>query len=173
MSVEPDPSLPPNPTLLAALYQVTARWYANDAQLVWRRLSLFVTLNTGLIAAQVFASHLHFAVRIALPLLGVIFTFCWFLLLRRMWHYQDFQAAVLRDQEYAMGLDHLGAYSRAYAIRNQPAEVEISGMTFSDAKLSKRSFRNRHFTIALIPVFICFHLAFLTAAIAGINFNHP
>jgi hypothetical protein len=49
MGTEPDPS---NPTLLAALYQVTARWYANDAQLVWRRLTLFVTLNTGLIAAQ-------------------------------------------------------------------------------------------------------------------------
>lgn len=65
----------------------------------------FLSLNTGLIAAQVFASHLHVALRITLPLLGVIFTFCWFLLLRRMWHYQDFQAAVLRDQEHAMSLD--------------------------------------------------------------------
>ena len=170
MSTEPDPSLPPNPTLLAALYQATARWYANDAQLVWRRLTLFVSLNTGLIAAQVFASHLHLALRMALPLLGIIFTFCWFLLLRRMWHYQDFQAAVLRDQEHAMGLDHLGAYSRAYAIRNQRAEVDISGVRFSAAQLSS-NFRNRHFTTSLIPVFICFHVAFLVAAIAGVRFQ--
>ncbi|HEY6806126.1 MAG TPA: hypothetical protein VI306_21275 [Pyrinomonadaceae bacterium] len=170
MSAEPDSSLPTNPTLLAALYQVTARWYANDAQLVWRRLALFVSLNTGLIAAQVFASHLHLALRIALPLLGIIFTFCWFLLLRRMWHYQDFQAAVLRDQEHAMGLDHLGAYSRACAIRNQPEEVNISGLRFSAAQLSS-NFRNRHFTLSLIPVFICFHIAFLAAAIAGVSFQ--
>src|SRR5215204_4981867 len=74
MSTQTNPAHEPNPTLLAALYQVTARWYANDAQLVWRRLTLFVTLNTGLIAAQVFASQLHVAIRIALPLLGVIFS---------------------------------------------------------------------------------------------------
>ncbi len=169
MSTELNPSQQPNPTLLAALYQVTARWYANDAQLVWRRLALFVTLNTGLITAQVFTSHLHLAVRITLPLLGVIFSFCWFLLLRRSWHYQDFQAAVLRDQEHAMGLDHLGAYSRAYAIRHQSTKVCISGESFSAEQLSS-GFRNRHFTMSLIPVFICFHVALLSAAIAGVNF---
>jgi hypothetical protein len=87
-----------------------------------------------------------------------------------MWHYQDFQAAVLRDQEHAMGLDHLGAYSRAYAIRNQPEEVNISGLRFSAAQLSS-NFRNRHFTMSLIPVFICFHVAFLAAAVAGVRFQ--
>jgi len=170
MSTEPNSAQQPNPTLLAALYQVTARWYGNDAQLVWRRLTLFVTLNTGLIAAQVFSSQLHIAIRIALPMLGVIFSLCWFLLLRRMWHYQDFQAAVLRDQEHAMGLDHLGAYSRAYAIRHQSSEVNVSGMSFSAAQLSS-NFRNRHFTMSLIPVFICFHVALLAAAIAGVSFQ--
>jgi hypothetical protein len=172
MSTETNPAQEPNPTLLAALYQVTARWYANDAQLVWRRLTLFVTLNTGLIAAQVFASQLHVAIRIALPLLGVIFSFCWFLLLRRMWHYQDFQAAVLRDQEHAMGLEQWGAYSRAYAIRHQPTAVHISGMSFSAAQLSS-NFRNRHFTMALIPVFICFHVALFAAALAGVSLQAP
>jgi hypothetical protein len=168
MSTEPSPPQQPNPTLLAALYQVTAGWYANDAQLVWQRLALFVTLNTGLIAAQVFASELHLLIRIALPLLGVIFSCCWFLLLRRMWHYQDFQAAVLRDQEHAMGLDQLGAYSRAYAIRNQSVKVHISGLNFSATQLSS-NFRNRHFTISLIPVFICFHVALFAVAIAGVS----
>jgi len=170
MSTEPNPEQKPNPTFLAALYQVTAQWYANDAQLVWQRLTLFVTLNTALIAAQVFASDLHLAIRVALPLLGVIFSFCWFLLLRRMWHYQDFQSAVLRDQEHAMGLDNLGAYSRAYAIRYGSAEVHISGMSFSAVQLSS-NFRNRHFTMSLIPVFICFHVALLVAAIAGVSFQ--
>jgi hypothetical protein len=170
MNPESQPSQPPNPTLLAALYQVTARWYANDAQLVWRRLALFVTLNTGLVTAQIFASHLQLVVRIILPVLGIVFCLCWFYLLRRLWHYQDFQAAVLRDQEQAMGLSHLGAYSRAYAIRHQKAKVEISGVRFSAAQLNSR-FRNRHFTKALIPVFICFHLAFLMAAIAGVSFR--
>jgi hypothetical protein len=69
-----------------------------------------------------------------------------------------------------MGLDHLGAYSRAYAIRNQPEEVIISGLGFSSAQLSS-NFRNRHFTMSLIPVFICFHIAFLAAAIAGVKFQ--
>lgn len=172
MSTEPNSSQQSNHASLAALYQVTARWYANDAQLVWRRLALFVTLNTGLITAQVFASHLHLAVRLTLPLLGVIFSLCWFLLLRRSWRYQDFQAAVLRDQEQAMGVAHLGAYSRAYAIRHEPAgvQVHISGENFSAEQLSS-SFRNRHFTMALIPVFICFHVALLTVAIAGVNLN--
>jgi hypothetical protein len=169
-SSDSSPSQQPNPTLLAALYQVTARWYANDAQLVWRRLTLFVTLNTGLIAAQIFASQLHLVIRIAMPLLGVVFSLCWFFLLRRMWNYQDFQAAVLRDQEYAMGLERLGVYSRAYAIRQLAEEVDISGIRFSSAKLSS-SFRNRHFTMALIPVFICFHGALLAAAIARVSFH--
>lgn len=170
MSTEHGPAQQPDPTLMAALYQVAAGWYANDAQLVWQRLSLFVTLNTGLIAAQVFASELHLFIRFALPLLGVIFSLCWFLLLRRMWHYQDFQAAVLRDQEHAMGLDHLGAYSRAYAIRHQAVKVQvhISGLSFSAAQLSS-NFRNRHFTMSLIPVFICFHVALLAVAIAGVD----
>jgi|ERR1043166_1937279 hypothetical protein len=172
MSTEPNPAEQPDSNLLAALYQVTAAWYANDAQLMWQRVTVFVTLNTGLIAAQVFASELHIVIRIALPLLGVIFSLCWFFLLRRMWHYQDFQRAVLRDQELAMGLDHLGVYSRAYSIRNQQANVNISGLDFSAAKLSS-NLRNRHFTMSLIPVFACFHIALLTAAIAGVNLQAP
>jgi hypothetical protein len=168
MSSEPNPSPQPNSTLLAALYQVTAAWYINDAQLMWERVTLFVTLNTGLIAAQVFASRLHLTIRIALPLLGVIFSLCWFLLLRRMWHVQDFQRAVLRDQELAMGLDHLGVYSRAYSIRHQRTNVNISGLNFSAAKIAS-NLRNRHFTNSLIPVFACFHIALLASVIAGVS----
>jgi hypothetical protein len=47
MSTGTNPAQEPNPTLLAALYQVTARWYANDAQLVhflWIILPLFISL---------------------------------------------------------------------------------------------------------------------------------
>ncbi len=162
-----EPPQPPNVTLLAALYQVTARWYANDAQLVWRRLSLFVTLNTGLLGTQVFASHLHLGVRIALPLLGIFLTAGWFFLLRRAWRYQDFQAAVLRDQEVAMGLSHLGAFSRSRTIRDGTA-MQISNEGFSRNQLASW-FRNRHFTLFLLPVFIGFHCTLLIAAIAGID----
>ena len=167
---EAKPSQPPNATLLAALYQVTARWYANDAQLIWRRIALFTTLNTGLLTAQVFASHLHLAVRVALPLLGIAFSCYWFALIRRTWRYQDFQAAVLRDQERAMGLEELGAFSRVWAIRHQPqpAEVEISGVTFYGSQLTG-SLRNREFMKILIWVFICFHAVLLFVAVARVS----
>jgi len=69
-----------------------------------------------------------------------------------------------------MDLDHLGAYIRAYATRNQPEGVNISGLRFSAAQLSN-NFSNQHFTMSLIPVFICFHIAFLAAAIAGVSFQ--
>lgn len=158
--------------LLAALYQVAGRWYANDAQLVWRRLALFVSLNTALIGAQTFASNLHTAIRIALPLLGLTISVGWYFMLRRMWNYQDFQAAVLRDQEQAMGYAHLGAYSRAVAIRSQQGIVEIAGVRFS-AKMLASPFRNRDFTILLAIVFVCFQLVLLLAAATGTSLEAP
>ena len=36
----------PSDTALAAAYQVTARWFASEQQLIWRRTALFVTLNS-------------------------------------------------------------------------------------------------------------------------------
>jgi len=170
MNTPPEQPQPPNSTLLAALYQVTARWYANDAQLIWRRIVFFTTLNTGLLTAQVFASHLHLIVRVALALLGVGMSWYWFALVRRTWRYQDFQAAVLRDQERAMSLDELGAFSRVWAIRHQaqPAEVQISGVGFSGSQLTG-SMRNREFMKILIWVFICFHAALLFAALFGLS----
>jgi hypothetical protein len=85
-----------------------------------------------------------------------------------MWAYQDFQAAVLRDQERAMGLSELGAYSRSRAIRLQDDEIVISGVAFSKGKLGA-GFRNRHFTQLLIPVFILFHLTLFFAAVFGVS----
>lgn len=166
MRAQPNPRQQPNVTALAALYQVTAGWYANDAQLIWQRLALFITLNTGLITAQVFASHLLLVIRITLPSLGVILSSYWYRLLQRSWSYQDFQAAVLRDQEKAMNLAHLGAYSRAWAIRHHTGSVDIAGASFSAAQLASR-IRNRHFTLLLIPIFICMHAALFWFAIAG------
>ena len=170
MSTEPDPTHAPTATCLAALYQVTARWYANDAQLIWRRIALFTTLNFGLVTAQVFALHLHLVIRMALPVLGIAFSSYWLWLIRRTWRYQDYQKAVLRDQERAMGLEHLGGFSRVWAIRHPPQQetVEISGLSFRSSELIG-SRPNLYFTIILGCVFIFFHLVLLFAAVAGIS----
>jgi hypothetical protein len=170
MNSEPDPTQAPKETLLAALYQVTARWYANDAQLIWRRLTLLTTLNSGLLTAQVFGSHLSPLVRVPLPLLGIALSWYWLALISRTWRIQDYQAAVLRDQECKMGLAHLGAFSRLRDIREtgQPDPVVISGVSFLASEFSGSRY-NRTFSTILSRVFLCLHIGLLILALAGVS----
>lgn len=170
MNTQPEQPQPQNHTLLAALYQVTARWYANDGQLIWRRITFFTTLNTGLLTAQVLAPHLQLVVRLILGVLGIGLSWYSFGLIGRTWRHQDFQAAVLRDQERAMNLDHLGVFSRIWAIRHpeHPAKVHIAGVDFLGFQLTG-SIRNRRFMAILVCVFMFFHAALLLTALFGIS----
>ena len=170
MSTESETSTPQQvtPTALAAAYQITARWYSNDAQLIWRRVGLFVTLNTALLTAEVFASHLQLIVRAALPMLGAVFCFYWYQLMRRAWLYQDFQLAMLREQEDALGLGPLGAFTRVASVRAQTAEVTVGDTPFSSRQL-KSGFRHRTLANAIIWIYVCLHSSLFICAVAGIS----
>src|SRR5581483_7171716 len=108
----------------------------------------------------------------AIPIMGIYFSFYWLHLIRRAWHYQDFQSAMLRAQERAQGLDQLGAYSRVCAIRCQAEQVELSGILFSSSNLDSR-YRNRKFTVALIWVFLLLHLVLLCVGLLGLSLRVP
>lgn len=157
-------------TRLAALYQVTARWYANDAQLIWRRITFFTTVNSGLLTAQVFPSDLYPAPRVGLAVIGICLSWYWFGLVRRNWVYQDFQKDVLRDQECAMGLGKLGVFSRVWVIRGlDPSEkITIANKPVSASELTGGK-RNRQFMTILIWGFIILHVTLLVFALFGIS----
>lgn len=150
----PSPQL--TPTALAAAYQVTARWYSNDAQLIWRRVGLFVTLNTALLTAEVFASHLHLLVRAVVPVFGAMFCFYWYQLVRRAWLYQDFQLGMLCKQEAALGLGELGVFTQ--------------GAEFRASSEMKSSFRHRTLINAIIWSYVALHVALFICAVIGISF---
>jgi hypothetical protein len=66
----------PSDTALAAAYQVTARWFASEQQLIWRRTALFVTLNSLVVAAVQFLPAVHPVVRVLVPLAGAVYSVC-------------------------------------------------------------------------------------------------
>jgi hypothetical protein len=103
-------------TALAAAYQVTARSFANQAQAIWRAISLFVTFNALVVALLGFIREMHPFIRIVLPLLGVGFAIAWYFAMKRLWFYHDAYIHMARDQEAALSLNSLGMFSRAYTV---------------------------------------------------------
>lgn len=111
------PSLqPPGEAALAAAYQVTARAFANEEQLIWRRTALFVTLNGLVVAGVQFIPKLHPAFYIVIPFVGVIYSVCWHFSMNRAWAYQGFHIRMMREQEAALKLGDLGTFTRGKRI---------------------------------------------------------
>lgn len=171
MEKEPEPARSVNEAYLCALYQVTAGWYANDAQLIWNRLMVFIAVNSALVGAHFIASRLTGAsaslVPFLLPMLGTLISILWLFILERMWKMQDFQAAVLREQEVAMGLSHLGAYSLAWKIRQKRVSIVIGDVVIKPDHLAKLV-RNRSYTKLLVLATLGLHLALLLLAAIGL-----
>jgi hypothetical protein len=104
-------------TSLAAAYQVTSRYFVNEEQLIWRRTSFFVTLQS-LVAAAIyyFRADLHVSLSIILPALGIIYSIFWHFSMNRAWAYQKFIIRMMREQEEALKLGKLGIFSRGKSV---------------------------------------------------------
>ena len=124
MATEPKSALE---TALAAAYQVTARWFAGEQQLIWRRTALFITLNSLVVAAVQFLPVVHVAFRVLVPLIGLVYSVCWHYSMNRAWAYQTFLTRMLREQESALSLGPLGAFTRALQVMQGGAGETVGG----------------------------------------------
>ena len=90
---------------LTTAYQVSSRYFVNEEQLIWRRTSFFVTLQS-FAAAMVyyFRSDLHSSLLIVFPIIGLFYSVCWHFSMKRAWAYQKFIIRVMREQEEALKL---------------------------------------------------------------------
>jgi hypothetical protein len=114
-------------TVLAAAYQVTARWFANEAQLIWRRTTVFITLNSVVVAAVQFLPAVHPWFKILVPAAGLCYSICWHFSMKRAWAYQTFLTRMLREQEIAMNLGNLGPFNRAIDVMQSTAQQQVAG----------------------------------------------
>lgn len=117
----------PSDTILAAAYQVTARWFTNEQQLIWRRTALFITLNSVVIAAVQFLPLPHTWFKVLVPGAGFLYSVCWHFSMKRAWAYQTYLTRMLREQETAMTLGDLGAFTRAIKVMQSTAAQRVAG----------------------------------------------
>lgn len=147
MDTSQDPSQNPSEAALAAAYQATARWFAAEQQHIWTRTTLFVAVNTALLVSVQYLPPLHPVARVLLPIGGLIYSVVCYLGFRRTWKYYDYLARLLREQEQALKLGSLGAFTRAKKIIDgglgeavggeltvfKPLDVIFRARVFSDA----------------------------------------
>lgn len=118
---------PPTDTALAAAYQVTARWFASEQQLIWRRTALFVTLNSVVVAVVHFLPQLHPAFRLLIPLVGFVYSACWHFSMKRAWTYHTFLVRMMREQEEALQLGDLRGFTRGKRLVEGGAGENVAG----------------------------------------------
>ena len=154
----------PSETALAAAYQVTARWFANEQQLIWRRTSLFVTLNGLVVAILQFLPNLHASISLILPLMGSMYSVCWYFSMGRAWTYQSFLIAVMREQEEELQLGDLGPFTRGRRVSEK-----TDGEVIADQKIIFRPttllFRAKLLADAVTWLFALVYLAFFVLGI--------
>jgi hypothetical protein len=124
----------PEPAALAAAYQVSARWFAGESQLIWRRTALFVALNTLIVAAVQYLKlipeeRLGWAVWLAAAAIGLIYSISWHFSMGRSWVYHDFLLGMMREQEEALGLGTLGSATRGRKISSGGHGDQVGGET--------------------------------------------
>jgi hypothetical protein len=158
----------PSDTLLAAAYQVTARWLTNEQQLIWRRTALFITLNSAVVAAVQFLPPPHPWFKVVVPAVGLIYSVCWHFSMKRAWAYQTFLSRMLREQEHAMNLKALGAFGRSIQVMQSTAQHKVAG---EDTKIPPRTilFRAELMADATTWLFALVYLGYLVQAVSRIN----
>ncbi len=164
---KPEPPKPPSNAALAAAYQVTARSFANQAQILWRAVSLFVTFNALVVALLQFVPTLPDFIRIVLPFGGFVYCVCWHFAMRRLWIYHDAYIRTMREQEDALHLGSLGPFSRAYQICDGGRGETIGG----DHTRFSATLRLRFLFAAIIWLFGVAYLLFLVEALRHIAFK--
>jgi len=168
MTTHLDDSKPPyDASALAAAYQVAARSFSNQNQIIVRVLNLFVTFNALIVAVLQFVQSLHDAVRIVLPIIGIISSVCWYFSMKRLWIYHDTFIRVMREQEAALRLGALGVFSRTYKICEGGHGETIAG----DHTKFSRTMRLRHLFSGIVVAFGTTYLVFLIAALMRVTFR--
>ena len=155
-------------TVLAAAYQVTARWFANEQQLIWRRTALFITLNSVVVAAVQFLPSLHAWFKVIVPAIGLLYSICWHFSMKRAWAYQTYLTRMLREQEAAMSLGKLGAFTRAIDVMQTTSEQRVAG---EPTKIPPRVvlFRAELMADFTTWLFSAVYLGYLIVALGRIN----
>ena len=67
------------------------------------------------------------ALRVIVPLVGLVYSICWHYSMNRAWAYQTFLTRMLREQEAALNLAALGAFTRAIRVMQGGAGESIAG----------------------------------------------
>lgn len=107
----------PSETAVVAAYQVTARILANESQLIWRRVSIFITLNALLVAGLNYAgTEVSNPIKLLIAILAFLYAAIWHVSMIRMWQYHRFYVRLMREQEKALELWVLGPYVRGRKI---------------------------------------------------------
>ena len=153
-------SKPPKEVGIAAAYQVTARWFTNEQQLIWRRTALFVTLNSLVIAAVQFLPSIHPTLRILVPFVGAAYSICWHFSMKRAWAYQTFLMRMLREHEGALNLGPLGAFTRVVKVMEGGIGETIAG---EHTSIPRRHvmFRAKLLSDATTWLFVAVYVVFL------------
>ncbi len=156
---------------LAAAYQVTSRFLVNEEQLIWRRTSLFVTLQS-LVAVVIyyFRADLHVSLSIILPALGMIYSIFWYFSMTRAWAYQKFIIRMLREQEEALKLGRLGTLSRGKNIVEGGPGEDVAG-ELTRFSTSKVIFRAKFLADLTTWLFIVIYFVFFVIGLSNVNFS--
>lgn len=104
-------STEPNESSKIAAYRVTAQLLVCEAQLIWRRTSIFVALN-ALVASglKLMGTIDKIDPWLGLVVSAVALVYCifWHFSMSRIWTYHHYYIALMREQEAALKLTQLG-----------------------------------------------------------------
>jgi hypothetical protein len=100
----------PSETALSAVYQVTARCFAVEEQLIWQRTALFVALNSLILAGLHYFQALPGWACTVVVLAGATYGVLWHFSMARAWTYHQYYIQLSREIEKALGLGDLGVF---------------------------------------------------------------
>lgn len=157
----------PSEAAMAAAYQVTARYFTSEQQLIWRRTALFIALNALVIGALNIARQLPPAIQMGLPAAGFLYSLCWHFSMTRAWSYHDFLVRMMREHEDALQLSRHGTFTRARAIaQGVPDTVGGEPTKFSFGAVV---FKARFLANATTWLFVAGYLYFLVRGIQNLR----
>lgn len=158
-SEPPKQNKEPSDQVIMIAYQVTARIFATESQLIWTRTAFFIGLNSLVAAALNYVDTIPDILDLLIPFVGSIYAICWLFSMERMWQYHTYYIRLMREQEKALGLDKLGPNTRGQKIaEGEPELVDGEETKFIRAS---RFVRAKYFVNTTTLLFVVVYLVFL------------
>jgi hypothetical protein len=133
----------PTETALAAAYQVVARCLTAEARLIWQKTTLFVAVNSLVLAGMHSFPNLPTWAFRGVVIVGAVYGVLWHFAMLRSWMYHQYYVQFARELEDQLHLGDSGLFARGKIVTGG-GKHKVGGedIEFGKAPVSARVLAN-------------------------------